>query len=59
VKGIQVCSNKGQGPLQRGGNYKNVKIGWGHKKNFFSRIAGPGKLKLTWKPSDIVQNQVC
>jgi hypothetical protein len=23
VKGIQVCSNKGPGPLQRGGNHKN------------------------------------
>jgi hypothetical protein len=46
VKGIQVCSNKGPGPLQRGDNYKNVKMGWGHKKFFFSRIAGPGKLKF-------------
>jgi hypothetical protein len=26
VKGIQVCSNKGPGPLQRGDNHKNVKI---------------------------------
>jgi hypothetical protein len=25
VKGIQVCSNKGPGPLQRGDNHKNVK----------------------------------
>jgi hypothetical protein len=47
VKGIQVCSNKGPGPLQRGDNYKNVKMGWGHKKIFFSRIAGPEKLKFT------------
>jgi hypothetical protein len=36
VKGIQVCSNKGPGPLQRGDNYKNVKMGLGHlKKNLF------------------------
>jgi hypothetical protein len=28
VKGIQVCSNKGPDPLQKGDNYKNVKMGW-------------------------------
>jgi hypothetical protein len=28
VKGIQVSSNKCPGPLQRGDNHKNVKIGW-------------------------------
>jgi hypothetical protein len=27
VKGIQVCSNKGPGPLLRGDNHKNVKMG--------------------------------
>jgi hypothetical protein len=47
VKGIQVCSNKGPGPLQRGDNFKNVKMGWGHLKIFFSRIMGPEKLKFT------------
>jgi hypothetical protein len=26
VKRIQVCSNKEPGPLQRGDNYKNVKM---------------------------------
>jgi hypothetical protein len=41
VKGIQVCSNKGPGPLQRGDNHKNVKMGWGHLKVFFSRTTGP------------------
>jgi hypothetical protein len=41
VKGIQVCSNKGPVPLQRGDNQKNVKIRWGHLKIFFSRTAGP------------------
>jgi hypothetical protein len=25
MKGIQVCSNKGPDPLQRGDNHKNVK----------------------------------
>jgi hypothetical protein len=32
VKGIQVSSNKGPDPLQRGDNYTNEKIGWGHLK---------------------------
>jgi hypothetical protein len=39
--GIQVYSNKGPGPLQRGDNHKNVKMGWGHLKIFFSRTTGP------------------
>jgi hypothetical protein len=30
VKGILNCPNKGPGPLQRGDNYKNAKMGWGH-----------------------------
>jgi hypothetical protein len=41
VKGIQVCSNTGPGPLQRGYNHKNVKMGWGHLKIFFSRTIRP------------------
>jgi hypothetical protein len=40
MKGIQVCLNKGPGSLQRGDNYKNVKMGWGHLK-IFSRTTGP------------------
>jgi hypothetical protein len=35
LKGIQVCSNKWQGPLHRGGNHKNVNMGWGYLKIFF------------------------
>jgi hypothetical protein len=38
IKGIQVCSNKGPGPLQRGDNYKNVKIGYGHFKSSSSEL---------------------
>jgi hypothetical protein len=45
VNGIQVCSNKGPGPLQRGDNHKNVKMGWGHLK-IFSRTIGPILTKL-------------
>jgi hypothetical protein len=41
VKGIQFCSNKGPGPLQREDNRKNVKMGWGHLKIFFSRTTRP------------------
>jgi hypothetical protein len=40
VKGIQVCANKWPGPLQRGDNHKNLKLGWGHLK-IFSRTTEP------------------
>jgi hypothetical protein len=46
VEGIQVCSNKGLGPLQRGDNNKNVKMGWGHLKIFFLRTMKPEKLNF-------------
>jgi hypothetical protein len=45
VKGIQVLSIKGPGPLQRGDNHKNIKMGWGHLKIF--RTMKPEKLNLT------------
>jgi hypothetical protein len=41
MKVNKVCSNKGPDPLQRGDNRKNVKMGWGHLKLFFSRTYGP------------------
>jgi hypothetical protein len=37
IKIIQVCTNKGPGPLQMGDNCKNAKIGWGHLKKIFSQ----------------------
>jgi hypothetical protein len=37
MKENQVCANKGPGPLLREDNYKNVKLGWGHLKIFFSK----------------------
>jgi hypothetical protein len=40
MKGNQVCSNKGPGPLQSGDNLRNVKVGWGNLK-IFSRTTGP------------------
>jgi hypothetical protein len=45
VKGIQVCSNKGPGPVQRGDNHKNVRMGWGHLK--ILRTMKPEKLNFT------------
>ena len=41
VKGIVKYSNKGPNPLQRGDNHKNVKMGWGHLKSFFSTTTMP------------------
>jgi hypothetical protein len=41
MKEIQVCSNKGPGPRQRGDNHKNVKMGWSDLKIFFSRTNEP------------------
>jgi hypothetical protein len=46
VKGIQVCSIKGPGPLQRGDNHKNIKMGWGNLK-IFLRTMKPEKLNFT------------
>jgi hypothetical protein len=44
VKRIQVCLNKGPGPLQRVDNHRNVRKGWGHLeililKNYEARKA--------------------
>jgi hypothetical protein len=47
LKGIQVFSIKGPGPIQRGGNYKNVKMGWVHLKILFLRTMKPEKLNFT------------
>jgi hypothetical protein len=46
VKRIQVSSNRGPGPLQRGDNHKNVKVGWSHLE-IFSRTTKPEKLNFT------------
>jgi hypothetical protein len=58
VKVIQVCSNKGSGPLQRGDNHKKVKMGWGHLKILFSRTTGPIQIRLgTNKPCrEVIQD---
>jgi hypothetical protein len=39
VKGIQNYSDKGPGPFERGDNYKNAKIWWGHFKNLVNHSA--------------------
>jgi hypothetical protein len=46
VKGIQVCSHKVPGFLQRGDNHKNVKMGWGHLKVVFFRTTRPSLTRL-------------
>jgi hypothetical protein len=40
IKGIQIYSNKGPVPFQRGNNHNNVKMRWGHLK-IFSKTTGP------------------
>jgi hypothetical protein len=62
VKGIQVCSNKGPDPLQRGDNHKYVKMGWVHLKIFHSRITGPILIDVTqiivrWRRFKFVQTK--
>jgi hypothetical protein len=57
VKGIQVCSNKGPGPLLRGDNHKNVKMGWGHLK--ISRTTGPILTRLVINHPWVEGIQVC
>jgi hypothetical protein len=59
VKGIKVCSNKVPGPLQRGDNHKNVKMGWSHLKIFFFRTTGPILTRLGTKHPRVKKIQVC
>jgi hypothetical protein len=59
MKGVRVCSNKGTGPLQRGDNHKNVKMGWGHLK-IFSITTVPILTRLgTNHPWEFGMIQVC
>jgi hypothetical protein len=46
VKGIELCLNKGPGPLLRGDNHKNVKMGYGHLKNLLQNQEA--KFNQTW-----------
>ena len=41
MKGIQVCSNEGPRPSQRGDNWELIKINWQLLKILFSRTTGP------------------
>jgi hypothetical protein len=58
VKGIQVCLNKGPGPLQNGDDHKNVKMGWGHLK-IFSRTTEPILTRLGKNHPWVKEIQVC
>jgi hypothetical protein len=49
VKGIQVCSIKEPGPLQRGDNHKNVKLGWGSFKNLILKNYEARKVEFYMK----------
>jgi hypothetical protein len=52
VKGIQVCTNKGPGPLQRGDNHKNKKNGVGSFKNLLMKNYW-AKFNQTWHKSSL------
>jgi hypothetical protein len=49
VKRIQVYSNKGPGPLQRGNNHRNVRKGWGHLKILLLKTMKREKLNFYMK----------
>jgi hypothetical protein len=51
MKGIQVCLIKGPGPLQRGDNDKNVKMGWDHLKILLQNHWA--KFNQTWHKSSL------
>jgi hypothetical protein len=62
VKGIQVCLNIGPDPLLREDNHKNIKMGWGHLKIFFSRTTGPiltivGTNHPCWEEIQVCSNE--
>jgi hypothetical protein len=58
MKGNQVCSNKGPGPLQRGDNHKNVEMGRDHLR-IFSRTIGPILTRLGTNHPWVEGIQVC
>jgi hypothetical protein len=58
VKGIQVCSNKGSGPLKEE-IIKNVKRGRGHLNFFFSRTIRPILTRLSTNQPWVKGIQVC
>jgi hypothetical protein len=43
VKGIQICSNEGDGPFPREDNSIRIKIHWKFWKIFFSRTSRPNR----------------
>jgi hypothetical protein len=59
VKGIQVCSNKGDSPSPRVVNSERLKIHQKFLKIFFSRTKWPNSIKLGTNYPWIKGNQVC
>jgi hypothetical protein len=47
MKRIQICLNKGPGPLQPGDNHRNLRKGWCHLEILFLRTMKPEKLNFT------------
>jgi hypothetical protein len=52
MKGNQAWTNKGPGPLQRGDNHKNVKIGVGSFKNLLLQNHS-ANFNQTWYKSSL------
>ena len=59
MKGIQVSSNEGPHPSQRGDNRELIKVNWQLLKIFFSRTTGPILTKLDTKYPWVKGIQVC
>ena len=59
IKGIQVGSNEGPRPSQRGDNRELIKINWQLLKIFFCRITGPISTKIGTKHPWLNGIQVC
>ena len=57
-EGIQVCSNEGARPFERGDNYEKANIHW-RNLNIFSRTTGPISTKFGTKHPLIEWIQVC
>ena len=59
MKGIQICSNEGPHPSQRGDNRELIKVNWQLLKIFFSRTTGPILTKLSTKYPWVKGIHVC
>jgi hypothetical protein len=58
IKGIQVCTIQGLGPLQRGRYSQKCKNRVGLFNFFPSRTSGPEKVRFTQKLPDVVSIEI-